>query len=136
MLREGQILLDPLAHLEKRVKLEFLVSLDQQAEMGFLDQEVYQVYLALKVILVKMASREKLVLQVPKASKVEKENLDLLALLDLEDKEEKLDQLDPLVTKDLLDLWAEEAVKVRMDQLVLLALLELLVCKVSMVSLE
>ena len=44
--------------------------------------------------------------------------------------------MDPLVTKDLLDLWAEEAVKVRMDQLVLLALLELLECKVSMVSLE
>lgn len=59
MLREGKVPLDHLVHLEKRVKLEFLDSLDQQVEMAFLDQEVYQVFLVLKVILVKMASREK-----------------------------------------------------------------------------
>jgi len=136
VLREDKDLLDLLAHLEKRVKLEFLDSLDQQVEMGFLDLEVCQVFLALKVILVKMASRAKLVLQVPKGLKVGRESLDLLVLLGQGDREEKLDLLDHLVIKDLLDLWAEEAAKERMDHLVLLDLLELLVYKVNMVFLE
>lgn len=136
MLREDKDLLGLLAHLEKRVKLEFLDSLDQRVEMGFLDLEVCQVFLALKVILVKMASRAKLVLQVPKGLKVGRESLDLLVLLGQGDREEKLDLLDHLVIKDLLDLWAEEAAKERMDHLVLLDLLELLVYKVNMVFLE
>ena len=62
--------------------------------------------------------------------------MDLLVLLGQGDREEKLDLLDHLVIKDLLDLWAEEAVKERMDLLVQLVLLELLVYKVNMVFLE
>ena len=43
--------------------------------MVYLDQEAYQVFLDLKVILVKMASREKLVLLGPKDSRGLKDKL-------------------------------------------------------------
>lgn len=61
-MKEGKVPLDPQENLVIREKLEFLDSLVPQEEMVYLDQEAYQVFLDLKVILVKMASKEKLVL--------------------------------------------------------------------------
>jgi len=103
VLKEDRVHLDLQENLVKREKLVFLASLDQLAEMAFLDQEDYLVFQDLKVTLERMGSKEKLVLQVPKVSRELKVRLDHLEVLDQEDKEEKWGQLDHLVTKDLLD---------------------------------
>jgi len=87
----------------KREKLEFLASLDQLAEMVFLDLEAYLEFQVLKVTLERMVSRVKLVPLVQKVSRELKVRLDLSEVLDQGDKEVKWDPLDHLVTKDLQD---------------------------------
>jgi len=103
VLKEDRVHLDLQGNLVKREKLVFLASLDQLAEMAFLDQEDYLVFQVLKVTLERMGSKEKLVLLVPKVSKELKVRLDHSEVLDQGDKEVKLGPLDHLVTKDLQD---------------------------------
>lgn len=70
----------------------FLVSLDLQEGMDCQDQEDCQVYQVHKEILVKMASKEKLVHLDQRGSKEQRVKLVLLEALVLEAKEENLVQ--------------------------------------------